>query len=407
MKKIKKISHQFIRSTFALSLISASILSPAQAEITVEPIHYDTVIAANGQFMDVDTDEFLLHQQEWYTIQAYVQEALRLPITQSAMVSAFAIPSSVAFSNFQALLNEYKLIHATANDWNSSIYPSVVNLALKLGNYADIHRLIIAPLIDSLMAMKEAAQANDPIAGEAQRNTAVALLTMLQAEAQTRQAETAKAESDLLGFAADIARQSGQLDQLRTTHSEYLQDDGSALKSQIATLNARVRQLNADYDHYVTVAATTASYAWIPFFGLIAAGSVAGVYGDKAEKARKERNQVLADISVLQQQLTYKENIYASYQKSHQSVIDLENKIRTAVLHINKLKGHWQGINSDFDTILESITATQGVNGLDNAIALVGSITAQASVGQIQTQWQQISVKASKFVENAYIAVSD
>ncbi|WP_281560793.1 alpha-xenorhabdolysin family binary toxin subunit A [Thalassomonas sp. RHCl1] len=407
MKKIKKISHQFIRSTFALSLISASILSPAQAEITVEPIHYDTVIAANGQFMDVDTDEFLLHQQEWYTIQAYVQEALRLPITQSAMVSAFAIPSSVSFSNFQALLNEYKLIHATANEWNSTIYPSVVNLALKLGNYAEIHRLIIAPLIDSLMAMKEAAQANDAIAAEAQKNTAVALLTMLQAEAQTRQAETAKAESDLLGFAADIARQSGQLDQLRTTHSEYLQDDGSALKSQIATLNARVRQLNADYDHYVTVAATTASYAWIPFFGLIAAGSVAGVYGDKAEKARKERNQVLADISVLQQQLTYKENIYASYQKSHQSVIDLENKIRTAVLHINKLKGHWQGINSDFDTILESITATQGVNGLDNAIALVGSITAQASVGQIQTQWQQISVKASKFVENAYIAVSD
>ncbi|WDE11308.1 alpha-xenorhabdolysin family binary toxin subunit A [Thalassomonas haliotis] len=407
MKKIKKIRHQFVRSTFALSLLSAAILSQAQAEITVEPLHYDTVIAANGQFMDVDSDEFLLHQQEWYTIQAYVQEALRLPITQASMVSAFGIPSSVSFSNFQALLNEYKSIHATANDWNSTIYPSVVNLALKLGNYAEIHRLIIAPLIDSLMAMKEAARANDQIGAEAQRNTAVALLTMLKAEARTRQAETVKAESDLLGFAADIARQSGQLDQLRTTHSEYLQDDGSALKAQIATLNARARQLNADYDHYVTVAATTASYAWIPFFGLIAAGSVAGVYGDKAEKARKERNQVLADIRVLQQQLTYKENIYASYQKSHQSVIDLENKIRTAVVHINKLKGHWQGINSDFDTILESITASQGVNGLDNAIALVGSITAQATVGQIQTKWQQISAKASKFVENAYIAVSD
>ncbi|WDE05947.1 alpha-xenorhabdolysin family binary toxin subunit A [Thalassomonas viridans] len=407
MKKMPRISHQLIRSTFALSLLSAAMLPQVQAATEVDPQHYDTVIGANGQFIDLDSDVFLLQQEEWYTIQTYVEEALRLPITQPSMNNAFGIPSNVSFSNFSALLEQYMAIHTTATSWHSEIYPSVVNLALTLSNYAEIHSMLISPLIDSLMAMKNAAETNDMMTAEAQRQTAIALLNMLKSEAQKREIETEKAENDLLMFAGEVAAQSGQLDRLRSTHSEYLQDDGSALRSQISALNARVKQLNADYDHFVTVAASSASYAWIPFFGLIAAGSVAGVYGDKAEKARKERNQVLAEIDSLQRQLTYKENIYASYQKSYQSITDLESKIRSAVLHINKLKGHWQGINTDFDTILESIGATQGVNGLDNAIALVGSITAQVSVGQIQGKWQQISVKASKFVENAYIVVND
>ena len=131
MKKAKRITHQFIRSTFAFSLLSVSILSQVQAATTIESVHFDTVTGVNGQFMDLDSDEFLLQQQEWYTIQAYVEEALRLPITQLSMVNAFGIPANVSFNTFQPLLNEYRSIHTTANNWNTNIYPSVVDLALK------------------------------------------------------------------------------------------------------------------------------------------------------------------------------------------------------------------------------------------------------------------------------------
>ena len=407
MKKIQRISHKLIRSTFALSLIGAGILSQAQAETTVDPVHYDTVIGANSQFIDLGSDEFLLHQQEWYTIQAYVEEALRLPVTETSMINAFAIPADVPFTNFQALLEEYQEVNVTADSWNRTIYPGMVDLALKLSNYADTHSLFIAPLLDSLVAMKTAALSQDLAGAEVQRQTAIALLNILKSYAVARQADTAKAETDLLNFAADIAMQSGQLDQLRTTHAEYLLDDGSDLKRRIAEIQARVNQLNAEYDKYVTIASTTVTYAWIPFYGILAAVPVAGVYGDKAEKARKERNQLKDDIKALEQELGYKENIYLSYQESYKSIIGIENKVRAAIPHVNKLKGHWQGINADFDTMLELISSTEGVNGLENAIALVGSITAQISVAQIQTEWQEISAKATKFAQNAYIVVAD
>lgn len=406
MKKLQRINKTITASTFALSLIAASIL-PAQAETTIDPVHYDTVIGANSQFIDLDSDEFLLQQEEWYTIQAYVEEALRLPITETSMINAFAIPSNVSFTTFQALLEEYVEVNATADSWNRTIYPSMVSLALELSNYADIHSLFIAPLLDSLVSMKSAALINDLSTAETHRQTAIALLNILKSYSETRQADTATAESDLLNFAADIALQSGQLDTLRTTHAEYLLDDGSDLKRQIAEIQARVTQLNAEYDKYVTIAATTVTYAWVPVYGILAAVPVAAVYGDKAEKARKERNQLKDDIKALQEQLTYRENIYVSYQDSYTSIIAMENKIRAAIPHVNKLKGHWQGINADFTTMLELISSTEGVNGLENAIALVGSITAQISVGQIQTEWQEISAKATKFAQNAYIVVSD
>ena len=407
MKKIQRISHKLIRSTFALSLIGASILSQVQAATTIDPVHYDTVIGANSQFIDLDSDEFLLQKEEWYTIQAYVEEALRLPITETSMINAFGIPADVPFTNFQALLEEYMSVNTTADSWNRTVYPSMVKLALELSNYADIHKLFIAPLLDSLVAMKTAALTQDLAGAEVQRQTAIALLNILKSYSVTRQTDTATAEADLLNFAADIALQSGQLDQLRTTHADYLLDDGSDLKRRIAEIQTRVTQLNADYDKYVTIAATTVTYAWVPFYGILAAVPVAGVYGDKAEKARKERNQLKDDIKTLEEQLGYKEKVYVSYQESYKSIIAIENKVRAAIPHVNKLKGHWQGINADFTTMLELISSTEGANGLENAIALVGSITAQISVSQIQTEWQEISAKAAKFAQNAYIVVAD
>ncbi|QUM86230.1 alpha-xenorhabdolysin family binary toxin subunit A [Moritella sp. 28] len=407
MKKLQIINQKVIKSGFALSLIGASILLPAQAEVIVEPVDYDTVIGVNGQFIDLDSGKFLLYQEEWFKIQSYVEEALRLPITKISMINAFGIPKDVSFNTFQALLDEYIKVNATADSWNRKIYPNMVSLALKLSNYADVHSLFMVPLVNSLAAMQDAVDNKNYVEAENKRAVAIALLNILKSYAETRQTDTEQAEEDLLDFAAKIAMQSGQLNTLRSTHAEYLEDDGSDLKQQISEIQTRVEQLNAEYDKYVTIASTTVTYAWVPFYGIFAAVPVAGIYGDKAERARKERNQLKDDIKTLQEKLSYREKIYISYQESYNNMINIENKIRVAIPHVSKLKGHWQGINADFNTMLDLISSTEGPNGLGNATALVASLTANASVGQIQIEWQEISDKAAKFAQNAYIVVGD
>ncbi|QUM86228.1 hypothetical protein [Moritella sp. 28] len=59
------INQKVIKSGFALSLIGASILLPAQAEVIVEPVDYDTVIGVNGQSIDLDSDKFIFSDCGW------------------------------------------------------------------------------------------------------------------------------------------------------------------------------------------------------------------------------------------------------------------------------------------------------------------------------------------------------
>ena len=220
------------------------------------------------------------------------------------MINAFAIPDNVPFTTFQALLDEYKKVYNTADNWNRVLYPDIVNLALQLSNYADTHAVFFAPLLTALNDMSAANSAGDSVMTETHRQTAISLLNVLKSFAASRQADADQAEQDLIDFAADLSAQSGQLDTLRGTHAEYLMDDGSELKVRIAEIQTRIEQLNREYDKYVTIAATTVTYAWVPVYGILAAVPVAGIYGDKAERARKERNQLKEDIKALQVDLT-------------------------------------------------------------------------------------------------------
>ncbi len=373
----------------------------------IDPLIYDTITGENGQFIDVDSEEFLLHKEEWFTIQAYIHEALRLPITETSMIDAFAIPEEVKFDTFQALLNEYKKVHATADNWNQNIYPNIVNLALELGNYADTQIAFFGPLLEALDAMHDAAKVNDMDAAETHRESAIALLNIQREFAVERHESTAQTEEDLMNFSADLLVQEGQLSTLYDIYDDYLRDDGSELRVRIAEINQRISELNAEYDKYVTIASTTVTYAWVPFFGILAAAPVAGVYGDKAERVRIERNQLKINLAELQKQLTYRENIYISYQQAYTGIVNIQNKLDTAIPHVNKLKGHWQSINTDFDTVLDLIGAAAGPDGLENALAFVASITAKTSLAQIQTNWQNIGNKAIQFAQNANVIVVD
>ncbi len=373
----------------------------------IDPLVYDTITGDNVQFIDVDSGEFLLHKEEWFTIQAYVQEALRLPITETSMISAFAIPEDVKFDTFQALLDEYKNVFATADNWNRDIYPNIVNLALELANYGDTKIAFFEPLLETLNNMSDADDDGDEVAAEKYRQTAISLLNILKRYADKRYESAIQAEENLMNFSADLSIREGQLSTLYDTYDEYLRDDGSELKIRIAEIERRIAELNAEYDKYVTIACTSVTYAWIPYYGILAAVPVAGIYGDKAEKVRIERNQLKDDVAELQKELTYREKIYISYQQAYTGIVNIQNKLDAAIPHVNKLKGHWQSINTDFDTVLDLIGAAAGPDGLENAIALVASITAQTSLAQIQTNWQKISAKARAFAQNAYVTVTD
>jgi hypothetical protein len=412
---MKKITKTLVLSSISIGLLSsfaftsqaASVqINQASAEQNIPQITYDTIIGENGVFIDLETDNFILKQQEWFQIQAYVEGALALPVTEASMKSTLSIPNDIPFSNFQALVEQYSSIHDTAFYWKKDLYPSIVDLSLSLANYAQIKDYMLNPLSDALNEML--AKAFSPLpedieAVERNRKMAIAYLKSLQNFSMRYQQEVSDVGGSLLEFSATLDTQKLQLDVLEGTHNGYLSDDGSALQQRVNDINARITQLNKDYTHYVTVASTAVTYAWFP----LVAGPIMGVFGDKAEKARKLRNELQNEVKELQEQLTYTQKIYNSYHRSSESIDVISQQIENAIPHINKLKLNWQKMNADFTSLLVALEQAQDNADIMKDDTMLGAIGALANTTVAESNWTNISEKAKAFANNAYIQKMD
>ncbi|MEZ8614332.1 alpha-xenorhabdolysin family binary toxin subunit A [Vibrio splendidus] len=412
---MKKITKTLVLSSISIGLLSSFAftsqaatvqINQASAEQNIPQVTYDTIIGENGVFIDLDTDNFILKQQEWYQIQAYVEGALALPVTEASMKSTLSIPNDIPFSNFQALVEQYSNIHDTAFYWKKDLYPSIVGLSLSLANYAQIKDYMLTPLSDALNEML--AKAFSPLpedieAVERNRKMAIAYLKSLQNFSMKYQQEVSDVGGNLLEFSATLDTQKLQLDVLEGTHNGYLSDDGSALQQRVNDINARITQLNKDYTHYVTVASTAVTYAWFP----LVAGPIMGVYGDKAEKARKLRNELQNEVKELQEQLTYTQKIYNSYHRSSESIEIISQQIENAIPHINKLKLNWQKMNADFTSLLVALEQAQDNADIMRDDTMLGAIGALANTTVAESNWSNISEKAKAFANNAYIQKMD
>ncbi|CAK3842814.1 alpha-xenorhabdolysin family binary toxin subunit A [Vibrio crassostreae] len=408
---MKKITKTLVLSSISIGLLSSFAftsqaapvqINQASAEQNIPQVTYDTIIGENGVFIDLDTDNFILKQQEWYQIQAYVEGALALPVTEASMKSTLSIPNDIPFSNFEALVQQYSSIHDTAFYWKKELYPSIVDLSLSLANYVQIKDFMLNPLSDALNEML--AKAFSPLpedieAVERNRKVAIAYLKSLQSFSMRYQQEVSDAGGNLLEFSATLDTQKLQLDVLEGTHNSYLSDDSSALQQRVNDINARITQLNKDYTHYVTVASTAVTYAWFP----LVAGPIMGVYGDKAEKARKLRNELQNEVKELQEQLTYTQKIYNSYHRSSESIDMISQQIENAIPHINKLKLNWQKMNADFTSLLVALEQAQNNADIMKDDAMLGAIGALANTTVAESNWSNISEKAKAFANNAYI----
>lgn len=408
---MKKITKTLVLSSISIGLLSSFTftsqaapvqINQASAEQNIPQVTYDTIIGENGVFIDLDTDNFILKQQEWYQIQAYVEGALALPVTEASMKSTLSIPNDIPFSNFEALVQQYSSIHDTAFYWKKDLYPSIVDLSLSLANYVQIKDYMLKPLSNALNEMLAKAfspMPEDIEAVERNRKMAIAYLKSLQSFSMRYQQEVSDAGGKLLEFSATLDTQKLQLDVLEGTHNGYLSDDGSALQQRVNDINTRITQLNKDYTHYVKVASTAVTYAWFP----LVAGPIMGVYGDKAEKARKLRNELQNEVKELQEQLTYTQKIYNSYHRSSESIDMISQQIENAIPHINKLKLNWQKMNADFISLLVALEQAQNNADIMKDDAMLGAIGALANTTVAESNWSNISEKAKAFANNAYI----
>nr|WP_254796306.1 alpha-xenorhabdolysin family binary toxin subunit A [Moritella viscosa] len=298
------------------------------------------------------------------------------------------------------MLTEFTNINQSGYDWNSKIYPSIVDLALQLANYGNIHPQLIQPLMNQLTQLQQNAFAYNLSAAATNRDAALSFLNVLKNFSHKQQQATTKAVEDLKQFAADVEAQKAQLDVIEGDFSTLLSS------ATISTLRENIRLLNDEIAGYRSDLSEAKRNIDLCAIGgplvLTICGSIEG-----ARKVRLDNliEEIDNQINAANTSLEHAVNLAASYELAHSNINDMLTHIENALPQLKKVQLHWQGLESDFDSLTTSLNSLDSEDALRNANLVVAGIVSSPLAGTVGPKWLEISNKARQFAQNAYVIV--
>ena len=345
---------------------------------------------------------FALSSSEWYSIQAYVTDALSKEIMPHTITDFRAYLGSCApenLSDFEPLIKAYDDIFNHVTTWNEDTFPKSISLASDIVAYASQAETYYAPLIPLADALTE--NPDD----EKSKEKLTAILDVLIKQTDSYRAQAEEVSKQIREFANQTKQDSitlsgpdGESGLYKYYSDEYgeTSEDVKRLTKEIEDQKAILNAANKEYDHDVVVAATSPSYAWVFPVGTIAASVVAGIYGDKATKALKRAKAAQAEIDALEAELQVNANLMKSLTISNQGLSENINSINGALPIIQKIQGVWGAISDDLTNIKELV-----IKNIAEALPIIVSLGVDSAI----KQWKAVGKEADAYRVNAYITV--
>lgn len=134
------------------------------------------------------------------------------------------------------------------------------------------------------------------------------------------------------------------------------------LEDDIKEKNSRIEQLKADYDKYVGLAFTGAAG------GIIGLAITGGIFGDKAERARKEKNQLIDEVRVLQDRVSGKKALQKAIENLKADFSDIGTRMVDAEMALNNLEFMWSTMLSQIES------SAQQFGKINNAASLLSFV---------------------------------
>ncbi|TPG65690.1 alpha-xenorhabdolysin family binary toxin subunit A [Pseudomonas arsenicoxydans] len=118
-------------------------------------------------------------------------------------------------------------------------------------------------------------------------------------------------------------------------------------KVAITEKKERIIQLDKDYKHFCELTATGIAG------GLIGLAITGGIFGSKAENARREREAVVMELAALEAHVLNKENLQTALEANQKSFSNVHNRMLDAEQAVNLLKKSWATILQNIDASAE------------------------------------------------------
>jgi Bacillus haemolytic enterotoxin (HBL) len=346
-----------------------------------------------------ETTPFVLKTQDWLTIQLYVLQGMALPTTDTQFRAVMNMTPDRNIDDFAKLITLYGAISAHTTTWQTNTYPATVALANDIVHYATQVPAYYGALNDQFAGLSKTPP--DPNAVQA----FTAIITRLSTEIDafvTRATDVSAAVTDFVDqTTSDLGGPTGVSTYYTYYDTEYGNESTqvTSLKEQLAAETLILDSANAEYKQDVIIASTTVTYAWVPFYGLIAAAVVAGVYGDRAVKALQRATAAQNQINTLNATIAEDANIITQLTTVKTNLTSLGTAGAAALTTLQVIQGGWNAIKSDLvnaQSIVESSLAS------DPSMPILISADVQTAI----SQWQKLSAEADAYRLYAYVTVT-
>lgn len=348
-----------------------------------------------GQAKSEPGKPFFMSREEFIAVQTYCEAGMQLPITRDEVHTKLGVAVEDE-AEFDDMISAYVKVHDHCLEFSTHTFPDTVALAGDLVDYGrNKAPVFYGALLKVIQAWQDGTLPPDKAAKKVD-----AILVNLKADAQAR-ADKAQAVYDKVqDFATQTEADKGFLEPIKARYKAKYEGEGGLIATFNAQIENDVKQIgiwNEEYKKDVTIAATSATYAWIFPVGTIAAGVIAGVYGKKATEALDNVHDYQNKLATAKEDLRKAILLMADLKLADGSLDGLLTKLNAALPVIEKMKGIWLALHADIAKVLTIIQ-----NDIQNAPVEIKDLGVDEAIGE----WSTIASEADDYRVNAFITVT-
>ncbi|MEO0338387.1 MAG: hypothetical protein AAF242_04160 [Bacteroidota bacterium] len=341
----------------------------------------------------------------WHFLQVYSAWGLRMPNTEAGLQARLGTDTS-NFGFFSTMLEAYKALNETGAFFTGDVFPRVVDLGNALQTFAEDASNSDDDGIFSAI--------NDLMDGPNEdKEAALELITDLQDQA-TANADEAGEIATLLGqYKARLTDVQGKLELAQdkvdsdSATSQATIDKlagGEDIIGSILQMQSLLEDQKAEYQHDVTVAATTVTYAWVPWVGWLSGAIVAGVFGDKAVKALDAVEETEDKISKAQKELSLAVNTRGVQSVAKNGIDNALDNTDIALTQANTVQNAWNQINANLGEIRDKmVKLTSPATGDDTKVRLRHRALVERYTRQAGEKWDEILPALNDLTDDPFI----
>lgn len=340
--------------------------------------------------------------QAWHFLQVYATWGVRLPVKETDFTALMGV-SPAAYGFYPPMKDGNTTICNACKAFLKHVYPRVLQVGVDLKAYAE----------DAASSDSEMFQTVIDMIDEDDMESALIFLNDLQTDAQAAATHAKEAGEKLTAFRVELDMALGQLATAQTS----LQTDEKTNQDKLATLHGgegvegslkqykhQLAEMKARHTEATIAAATSPLYVWVaPPLGLIATGTVMGVYTDKAIKAMKEIERLEDLIAKANKQLSAAISAGNIYAQGRDGLTNVISYTTAASAKCGIVQQAWTEMTSQIDNIKKKINRT--TTETDDGEVVHGKKQVEVYLRKVEQAWDKLLPDLRDLLTDNYISV--